>query len=564
MKYTFCWVVAVLLAEVHCQKLTEVVMTDKGAIQGREFETVLHSMPYSAFLGVPYAKPPVDELRFCDPVEAGSWTGVKNVTQDFTMCTQFLPIGPTGQEDCLYLDVFTPVLNFTNITTLKPVMVWIYGGAFVMGSTWQSVYGPDFFLERGMIYVAMNYRLGPLGFLGLGMENAAGNQGLKDQNLALQWVQKNIAKFGGDPNRVTIFGESAGSVSVTYHLLSSKSKGLFQGAIAQSGSALCPWAYHTPERTVELAFDLGRRMGITALTKEQLLESLKKADVNDMVPAAFSMVNLELPLPVNVPFGPTIDVLPSDPLGEKAFLDDCPISKLKSGNFNHVPTMLGYNKDEGILFTIALELVRQILLDELDNILKYDITNVAKSVVNLFSNLASGSISEFIRASTVYFFSAPIDATQHYLAQHNGDVPVYYYRMSYSMDENLHKLYNREINGTAHGDDLGMLFYSPLLFPIVPDTPFSEYREKLVSLWTNFAKYGNPTPHGEPINGAVWLPSGEEGRQIDMDNEAFTMHGRLLEPIAQQYSSLYTSILPSVSACLPKLSNPLGVLPNPF
>ncbi|XP_076685710.1 cholinesterase-like isoform X2 [Andrena cerasifolii] len=455
MKYTFYWVVAALLTEVQCQKLTEVVMTDKGAVQGRTFETIRRSISYSAFLGIPYAKPPVGELRFCDPVEADSWAGVKNATQDVTMCTQFLPLGPVGQEDCLYLDVFTPVLNFKNITTPKPVMVWIYGGAFVMGSTWQALFGPDFFLEHDTVYVAMNYRLGPLGFLGLGMENARGNQGLKDQQLAMQWVQRNIAKFGGDPNRVTIFGESAGSVSVTYHLLSAKSKGLFQQAIAQSGSALCPWAYHTPEKTVELAFDLGRRMGITALTKEQLLESLKKADVKDIVPAAFSMISLELPLPVNVPFGPTIDVLPSDPSGEKAFLNDCPISKFKSGNFNHVPTMLGYNKDEGILFTIALELVRQILVDALDNILKYDITNESRNVVNLFSKLASGAISEFIRVTTIYFFSAPIDATQKYLAKYNGDTPVYYYRMSYSMDENLHKLYNREINVTAHAS-----FYS--------------------------------------------------------------------------------------------------------
>lgn len=136
-----------------------------------------------------------------------------------------------GDEDCLNLNVYTPKIDFSvinNKNNLLPVMVWIYGGAFKNGYTNMTYYGPDFLIENHVVVVAMNYRLGVLGFLSLNLPNATGNAGLKDQLLALKWVQRNIKAFGGDPNSVTIFGQSAGAISVDFHILSDQSKGNYQ------------------------------------------------------------------------------------------------------------------------------------------------------------------------------------------------------------------------------------------------------------------------------------------------------------------------------------------------
>ncbi|XP_076685732.1 juvenile hormone esterase-like isoform X2 [Andrena cerasifolii] len=560
MKSALLLVTSVLVPLVRCQNFTQIVDTDKGRVRGRVLETAWHSMPYSAFMGIPFAKPPVGDLRFRDPIESDPWTGVLNATDEPPACIQHVIIRTIGQEDCLYLNVYTGVTDFRNIKTRKPVMVWIYGGVYILGLIWHEIYGPDFFLEEDVIIVAMNYRLGPLGFLALGMDEARGNQALKDQNLALQWVQKNIANFGGDPNRVTLFGQSAGSVSTLYHLLSPKSDGLFQQAIGQSGSPLCTWGYHTPAQSVQIAYEVGKRMGIRAQTKEQLLDSLKQADAADMAHVAFLMTNFELPLPIRVPFTPTIDTISSDSSPEQVFLDDCPISKFESGNFSHLPIMLGFNEDEGIFFVIVLELVRQVVFDILQQLSMLDFTGLSKGVINVVNGVARGIISTLIQIMTVHYFSEPIDITQKYLVKHNADIPVYYYRLSYSTERSLHKVYNPQINGTAHVDDIGLLFYIGLLSPIDPDTPYNQYRKKLVSLWTNFAKYGNPTPNNQPINGAVWLPSGEAGLQLDIGNEQFQMHDRLLNPIAQGLEPLYITLLKLRSNCPNGSSSLLNIL----
>lgn len=143
---------------------------------------------------------------------------------------------PSGySEDCLYLNIHTPQISTPNLKL--PVMAYIHGGGFTYGSGNVESVGPDFLVPRGVILVTINYRLGALGFLSLQTPECPGNNGLKDQNLALRWIQKNISAFGGNPDNVTLFGESAGSVSVHYHLLSKLSRGLFHRAITQSGTA---------------------------------------------------------------------------------------------------------------------------------------------------------------------------------------------------------------------------------------------------------------------------------------------------------------------------------------
>jgi len=216
------------------------VKTSSGVVEGKEEETV------RAFLGIPYAAPPVGDLRWKPPVPAAKWSGVRKAAEFGAHCMQGDVFGdmvfrdPGGSEDCLSLNVWVPSKPSSS---KLPVMVWIYGGGFVAGTTSEARQDGTHLAQKGVVVVSLNYRLGIFGFLvhpELAKEsghNSAGNYGLLDQLLALTWVHENIAAFGGDPENVTIFGESAGSFSVSAQMASPLAKGLFQKAIGESGAA---------------------------------------------------------------------------------------------------------------------------------------------------------------------------------------------------------------------------------------------------------------------------------------------------------------------------------------
>ncbi|XP_017765621.1 PREDICTED: venom carboxylesterase-6-like, partial [Eufriesea mexicana] len=189
--------------------------------QGREYE---------AFEGIPYGQPPVGELRFQPPHPAEEWSGVLSATKKGSICTQYLMRSMaidgqiiTGDEDCLYVNIYAPIRNGKN--TLLPVIFWIHGGAYLFGSG--NDMNETLIMDRNVVLVTVNYRLGPFGFLSTGDSLVPGNMGLKDQNLALRWVSKNIENFGGDPKNITLMGFSAGASSVHYHYLTPLSAGLF-------------------------------------------------------------------------------------------------------------------------------------------------------------------------------------------------------------------------------------------------------------------------------------------------------------------------------------------------
>ncbi|KAF0738975.1 Carboxylic ester hydrolase, partial [Aphis craccivora] len=231
--------------------MDNILNLNQGKIQGSIFKS-RNGREFQAFQGIPYAKPPIGDLRLQDPEKANSWSGILDATKEKPMCIQKnLFMYETyntllGAEDCLYMNVYTPKVNKKNENDLLPVMVWIPGGGFSSGHGGFSLYGPQYLLDKDVVVASFNYRIGPLGFLSTEDDVLPGNYGMKDQVLALEWVKSNIEKFGGDPNKVTIFGESAGSVSVGLHLLSPMSKGLFHKAILESGTPLCRWAVSPP------------------------------------------------------------------------------------------------------------------------------------------------------------------------------------------------------------------------------------------------------------------------------------------------------------------------------
>ncbi|XP_049779487.1 venom carboxylesterase-6-like [Schistocerca cancellata] len=202
--------------------------------------TSVYNTSYTAFLGIPYAEPPTGELRFQAPGPAAAWEGVLNATQCGSDCVQSTG---TGCEDCLYLNVYVP--GTPAEAAALPALFWIHGGGCGSGSGSDQQYGPDFIVSYGVILVTINYRHGPLGFLNTGDEVVPGNAGLKDQQLALTWVQRNVASFGGDPDLVTPFGQSAGGMAVSFHLVSPLSAGMKEHAnkVCGVGQRTCPQPY---------------------------------------------------------------------------------------------------------------------------------------------------------------------------------------------------------------------------------------------------------------------------------------------------------------------------------
>ena len=205
---------------------------------------------WTQYRGVPYAAPPLGELRFRPPQPADWWTQPRHVSaqQPDPICPQIIlgELSPQSDEDCLYLNIHVPDDPVSD--DILPVMVWIHGGAYRGGSGTPQSFGPEYFMGHGVVVVTINYRLGPLGFLSLGSEDIGGNMGQLDQVAALHWVQDNIQEFGGNPDAVTIFGQSAGAYASTYHLFSPLTRGLFKRIIAQSGvGGFAPSFHHHQE-----------------------------------------------------------------------------------------------------------------------------------------------------------------------------------------------------------------------------------------------------------------------------------------------------------------------------
>jgi hypothetical protein len=219
----FCFVAVVTLAAGDGG--LEVAVA-QGLLRGTT-KTTRGGRSFGAFEGIPFAQPPLGELRFKAPVPVQSWQGVKDATKPHNICPQRDIYRRStvieGNEDCLYLNVYTPQLN--NTASRFPVMIFFHGGGWLCGGGNSLWYGPDILLDRDVILVVTNYRLGPLGFLSTGDAACPGNNGMKDQNLAMRWVKDNVAAFGGDPEKITIFGESAGGASAQLHMMSPLSKG---------------------------------------------------------------------------------------------------------------------------------------------------------------------------------------------------------------------------------------------------------------------------------------------------------------------------------------------------
>ncbi|CAN8013706.1 unnamed protein product, partial [Ixodes persulcatus] len=327
-----------------------IARTDSGLVAGTRIE--VGDKMVDAFLGIPYAEPPVGELRFRRPVQVSPWNGTYNATSKPKPCWQldlrFVANATmsysSASEDCLYLNVWKPVsscLEANSCASKYPVIIFIHGGAFQWGDSALFLYDPaNFVALSDVVFVTFNYRLSFLGFLSLETAEMPGNVGLWDQNLVLKWVRKNIESFGGDPNEVTLSGQSAGGISAGLHAVSPHSQGLFKRVVMQSGtpfSLILGMAHKGTGKFINAAGTLGCYDARKNL-KEQLNEvlvCLRKLDAKSM----FKI--LKSADVVQQFFAPVIgdDFFPYNLFSKEAW---------KMLRFKDI--ILGTNRDEGTLF----------------------------------------------------------------------------------------------------------------------------------------------------------------------------------------------------------------------
>ncbi|CAH1407432.1 unnamed protein product [Nezara viridula] len=309
------------------------VTTSYGTMKGQVLKS-RDGRDFFSFTRIPYAKPPVGERRFMISEKADNWTGILDATQPIPSCFQL----SVGQEDCLYLNVFSP-----NLTGGYPVIFNIHGGAFLGGSA--SYFGSArFFMDEDVVFVNPNYRVGPLGFLSLEDNVIPGNYGLKDQALALEWVYKEISAFGGDPNRITVVGQSAGGASSDIICSAPRTNGYIKACVSQSGVGLSPWAFVPPGLSREMALNMAKTVGCAEsrdLLKCLQSKPMEQVGIIDVMKDNNQKVHLTTPV--------------LEPVGAPGAI----ITSWPTATNHKYPWIMGVCQDEGLAMTGDYEFKRK-------------------------------------------------------------------------------------------------------------------------------------------------------------------------------------------------------------
>lgn len=473
-----------------------IVQTDKGPI--RSIDYMIEGKNVYGYLGIPYAQPPIGNLRFEPPQPMGSpWTQIKNTTSLPYACPQALPIPDLnpqtkqGQvnEDCLYINVWSPtVSNTSNLA----VFVFIHGGGYYYGSgsRWQ---GKVLTANQNIITVTFNYRLGAFGFMTTS-EKSNGNHliepnlGLLDQQLALKWVRNNIAQFGGNPLNVTLGGNSVGAESVGLHTMSVGSKGLFHRAIMESGTPIMPQFYFVDFKLPDLVFEkVAQLSNCTSSTTQQTITCLKGLSMPQLLAAQ-------------------LNTMASYPLGFVAvtggqFLTDSPETLLQKGQYQKVDTMIGTTTDDGSIFLQASSYPN---IDQglsraffLDTIAEYFVTFSKQSISAIeyeYTNWAkeNDSISnrdEIIKLFNDYFFVAPADKCAQKFS--SDGVSTYYYEFAFRTK--LSSAFPPYM-GVAHTMEVPYVMGYPINNPSSFSANFTSeditVSRDVMEMWGNFIKNG--------------------------------------------------------------------------
>ncbi len=444
------------------------VKIENGILQGF-FEDGL-----TVFKGIPFAAPPVGDLRWRAPQPVNNWEGVKQATE-FANAPMQGGNPPSGKsEDCLYLNIWTTAKSADE---KLPVLVWIYGGGFSFGSTSEPVYDGAALAKKGVVLVSIAYRVGQLGFLAhpeLSAENpqkVSGNYGLLDMIAGLKWIKKNIKEFGGNPDQVTIFGESAGGIAVSMLCASPLAKGLFHGAVSQSGGSFGP-----PRKTTYPGENLKKlkdaeEEGIAYIEKSGVssISELRKIKAQDL-PMGWGMGSA----------WPIIDgyVIPDDQY-----------KLYESGLYNDVPVLIGYNSDEGASFT------REGSPEEYISGVKTRYGKFAEKLIEAYpvgKNTIPKSARDLSRDAAFGWHTWSWARLQ----SETGKSKVFYYYFDqhpeYPEDS------PRAGYGSPHGQDVAYVFQHLDTNKIETTGSDLVISNAMGIYWTNFAKYGDPNGSDVP------------------------------------------------------------------
>lgn len=494
------------------------VETRSGTVSG-----IIDNDSY-AYLGLPFAKPPVGDLRWRLPETESPWAGVYQADSLSPACPQDL--GQTNiygltscDEDCLYLNVWTP--KDTKGGSL-PVMLWLHGGGYMGGSASEAHYNGANLAKRGIILVSANYRLGPLGFLVhpelCQQQGQAGNHGLYDQLAALEWVRENVSAFGGDPNNITVFGNSSGACSVTLFQTAPITRDLFQRAISQSGTASSTWYI----------------LNLTSSWREAeayglwLQEALGAADFDEMRRMAAEEI-AKAAYTAKIYFGPVMDgvFLSRDP--RQSALDAV-----------HAPMMIGSNRDEGTLF--IWEYGIETLIDY-QWALTRSFGENADAVWELWP--ASTDEEAIWQAAEVQGLAGIQEPVRHTALGASLSAPVYRYYFTH-----VPPTETGDYLGCFHGAELAYVFgnldqsegYGP---------EDAELSSQIMDLWTSFAKTG--VPHaGAPMAWPEYSTGQESILSINGPGDF-----KLIDGLAEEACDFFESIAPAVTPDYPQFHNRL-------
>ena len=458
---------ALLMSQV---SLAQTVQTESGAIAGVRNEGLV------VYKGVPFAAPPVGDLRWRPPAPVAPWTGTRHADSFAPACMQegvSMPgeAPPAISEDCLYLNIWAPK---TSARSPQPVIVWIYGGGYRNGSAAMPLYWGDRLARKGVIVITVAYRLGPLGFLTLpeltreSTQHSSGNYGLMDQLAALEWIQRNVAAFGGDPQRVTIAGQSSGSISVSILLAAPRAKGLFQRAIGESGGLFEPLQL-APNYLLANAERDGEKyvasLGVTSL------QELRRLPATSLLGGANAG-------------GVTHPVI------EPYVLPRSPYDTFVLGQQNDVPLLIGSNAEEARALTDVSSTTAATFDTDIERSfgqLPPAITAAYPHTTDQAARQARLDLERDLRFGWDMWAWARLQAS-------TGHSHVYYYSFRQQPPFPVGSVYERW--GASHFAELWYVFDHLHQAPWHWRPSDTRLAAQMSSYWTNFAKSGDPNGAG--------------------------------------------------------------------
>ncbi|XP_060110419.1 fatty acyl-CoA hydrolase precursor, medium chain-like [Heteronotia binoei] len=545
--WAFLLIFATWVAEGHDSAPLE-VLTKYGRLRGQQVKVSGAKKDVNVFLGIPYAKPPTGNLRFAPPVPAEPWSGLRDATSYPASCLQDPVVGQdlsdaftnrkekvslTVSEDCLYLNVYT--VAHLDTKPKLPVMVWIHGGGLSLGAA--STYdGSALAAYEDVVVVTIQYRLGILGFYSSGDTVARGNWGLLDQVAALQWVQENIADFGGDPGSVTIFGESAGGFSTCGLVISPLAKGLFHKAISESGVCILDGLMDMhPEKHAK---KISEAAGCKTSSSSEMVDCLKEKTEDEILQAVSKMRPDRRKLDETEKYS-----MFSNAVVDGVFFPKLPTDLLAEKKINNVPYMIGVNNHESG-WTIPYLLQFPDFTKGLDRTTVNAIIRGFKQFTSVDPEHAHIIADEYLKdiedpiqlrdqlldmVGDVVFVAPAIQTARYH---RDAGYPAYVYEFQHR--SRSHGALKPDFVKVDHGDEIFFVLGGPFLVDDANEED-KNLSKTVMKYWSNFARTGNPNGDGLP----TWPKYDQKEQYL-----AINLKQKAATKLREKQVAFWTKILP--------------------